>query len=60
MEIWPIWRLVLAQIATLQEIDCHWSLVDVLHANHLLDIQQAAEYEARMQAQAESRPAQRR
>lgn len=33
-----IWRLVLDNIATLEEIERHWSLDDVFRANALLDM----------------------
>ena len=33
-----MWRLVMAQIATLEEIDKHWSLADVIRANHALSL----------------------
>jgi hypothetical protein len=32
-----IWRVVLSKIATLQEIETHWSLIDLLDANEVLD-----------------------
>lgn len=40
---WPVWRLVLAKIATLDEIDTSWSIDDVFDANAVLDYQQAAQ-----------------
>jgi hypothetical protein len=33
----PIWRLVFDKVATLQEIENHWSLDDVMRAMSLLD-----------------------
>lgn len=42
-----VWRLVLGQIATLEEIDRSWSLDDVLDANALLDYQAAAQEASR-------------
>jgi hypothetical protein len=36
-----IWRLVFAGVATRQELDTHWSLVDVYHAHLALDYQDA-------------------
>ncbi len=36
----------MAKIATLQEIETHWSLVDVVNANALLDCQALAEWQA--------------
>jgi len=41
-----VWRLVLAKVATLEEIERHWSLTDVFIANRLLDFQQAVERRA--------------
>ena len=38
-----IWRLVGNRVATLQEIDSHYDLIDVLDANETLDILHAAE-----------------
>jgi hypothetical protein len=35
---WMIWRLVSRGIANLQEIDTHWTIVDVLKANDALDV----------------------
>jgi predicted CoA-binding protein len=34
---WPVWRLVSKQVASLQEIDTHWDIIDVLKANDVLD-----------------------
>lgn len=42
-----VWRLVLAQVATLTEIESSWSLVDLWRATLALDFQQAAERQAR-------------
>lgn len=36
----------MAHIATLQEIELHYSLIDVLDANEALDLQMAADAEA--------------
>ncbi len=33
-----MWRLVVEQVATLQEIDEHWTIEDVLDANEALDV----------------------
>jgi hypothetical protein len=41
-----VWRLVHKRIATVQEIDTHWSLVDVMQANLSLDAIEAAEERA--------------
>lgn len=35
---WPVWRLVAARVASLHEIDTHWTLSDVLDANEALDV----------------------
>lgn len=35
----PAWRLVIGKVATLAEIDTHWSLDDMLDANAVLDMQ---------------------
>ena len=40
---WPIWRIVHAKLATLQEIGTYWSLADVRKANDLLDAYDGAE-----------------
>jgi hypothetical protein len=40
---WLVWRLVLAHVATLSEIEHDWSLVDLWRATLALDFQQAAE-----------------
>lgn len=48
-----MWRLVIEQIATLEEMDRHWTLTDIYKANALLDMK------ADMQAEAE-RKAKRR
>lgn len=37
-DVWPIWRLVRRGMATLREIDEHWSVEDVLDANETLDV----------------------
>lgn len=36
---WHVWRLVLDGVATLHEIETHWSITDVLDANEALDVQ---------------------
>jgi hypothetical protein len=36
---WTVWRPVLAKVATLHEIECYWSLGDLMRANMALDIQ---------------------
>jgi hypothetical protein len=40
---WPVWRIITAGMATLQEIDTHWTLIDVDNANDVLDLQQQLE-----------------
>lgn len=39
---WPIWRLVVNKVATLREIEEHWSLRDLVLANEALDILEEA------------------
>lgn len=34
-----MWRLVIERIATLEEMDRHWTLDDIYRANALLDMQ---------------------
>jgi len=41
---WPIWRLVIKQIATLTELENTWSYLDVLAANAVLDMEKDYEY----------------
>ena len=41
-----LWRPVTARIATLQEIDTHWSIDDLADAHEALDIQAEAEAKA--------------
>lgn len=36
---WAIWRVVYSGKATLQEIETHWSLDDLLDFNEILDYQ---------------------
>lgn len=45
-----IWRLILAKVATLEEIERHWSLTDLLDGNDALDLQADLEAEARARA----------
>jgi len=35
----PCWRLVIEKIASLEELETHWSLDDVARANAILDMQ---------------------
>ena len=39
-------RLVVGRVATLREIEVHWSLIDLLDANEALDLQELADAEA--------------
>ena len=43
-----MWRIVLAepQIATLSEIERHWCLADIVRANHMLSLRDAAQEDA--------------
>jgi hypothetical protein len=41
-----VWRLVIRKIATLQEIETHYSLIDLMDANEVLDLQDRAESQA--------------
>jgi len=34
---WPVWRLVIENVATLEEIDRSWCLDDIAKMNALLD-----------------------
>lgn len=47
---WSIWRPVTAKIATLAEIETHWSIDDLADANEALDIKAEAEEFAARQA----------
>jgi len=40
------WRVVLAKIACLEELETHWSLGDLLKANAMLDMRDAYEKQA--------------
>jgi len=37
-----VWRCILERIATLKEIETHWSIDDLMDANEALDVQQNA------------------
>lgn len=41
-----VWRPVLERVATLHEIETHWSLDDLLDANDALDAWQEAQAQA--------------
>jgi hypothetical protein len=36
-DLWPVWRLVVGGLATLEEIDRYWTVTDVLDANEAAD-----------------------
>ena len=39
LEEWPVYRIVLAKIATLKEIEENWCYTDILKMNAYLDMQ---------------------
>jgi hypothetical protein len=41
---WCIWRLVTGRVASLQEIDTHYDIVEVFDANEALDLTAEAEF----------------
>ena len=43
---WYLWRPVVERIATLQEIETHWSIDDLADAHEALDIQYEAQAKA--------------
>lgn len=43
---WPVWRLVMAEKATLHEIESHWNFSDLMEANDSLTAWQEAEARA--------------
>jgi hypothetical protein len=43
LEEFFLWRLVINQCATLQELDTHWSIDDVMRANAVLDVKEEIE-----------------
>ncbi len=45
-----IWRIVLEGIATLQEIETHWSIDDLADAHEALDLKTSLETAARARA----------
>ena len=49
VDFW-LWRPVLRKIATLEEIETHWSLTDMLDAHEALDIMDEMETYANKQA----------
>lgn len=48
--MWPVWRLVLEGVATLQELETWYSFDDVLVANEVLDLKLEAERRASKKA----------
>lgn len=50
-----MWRPVLAQVASLKEIETYYTLVDLLDVNEALDLQQYAEQLASAKAHAEAK-----
>lgn len=36
--MWPVWRIVRAGMTTIEEVDRHWWIDDVLDANEALDL----------------------
>ena len=48
-----IWRLVIDKVASLQEIETHWNLEDVMKANALLDMRIDIEKDVMKKAQAD-------
>jgi len=45
-----VWRCILERIATLQEIETHWSLIDLMDANDVLDARDNATDKANNEA----------
>ncbi len=43
---WYVWRPVLERIATLYEVETHWSIDDLADAHEALDIKQEAQAKA--------------
>lgn len=41
-----MWRLVIRKVATLEEVETYYSLVDLLDANEALDLYEKAQAEA--------------
>lgn len=37
-DVWPVWRVVARGMASLRDVDEHWSVEDVLDANEYLDV----------------------
>ena len=41
--VWPVWRVILAKIATLEEIERSWNISDLMDANEALDVKEDSE-----------------
>ncbi len=50
-----VWRVVLEGVATLQEIETHWSIDDLADAHEALDLKTALETAARARARGRER-----
>lgn len=55
-----LWRLVMRQIATYEEIRRYWSIDDVLTANEHLDLQEDAEWLSHEASKSKSRRGRRK
>ena len=47
---WGVWRLIVGKIATLHEVEEHYSVTDILDGNEALDLQMRADHEASKRA----------
>jgi hypothetical protein len=47
---WSVWRLVVKQVATLQEVETYWSADDVARACGFLNLFDEFEYQAAQKA----------
>lgn len=52
---WPVWRLILEKVTTLQEVESWYSVDDVDMANDALDLKHKWEAEARQRAEAKAK-----
>lgn len=43
---WFLWRIVIERVATLEEIETHWDLCDLLEAHDALDLRDRVEEDA--------------
>lgn len=50
-----MWRVIIEKIATLQEIETHWSLDDLVRANDVLDMKNDIENEQMKKVKNDSR-----